>query len=206
MHIVEHRQPLRRQPIDHNFGLLIMLAVTAGASDAILYHGTKASFTSFSDEYLESLGFHFGCLEQAKHFAVPGGRVISAHLQAWSLVDVQPNDCGWQQPQRTVIGLEDLGFISKPEADELLNGGDRSLASYRFLESREKRNVFNRKLVSLLESKGYDGIVYSNKQEPADGIPRIAYAVFHDYQIVQIESIPLAQLDVPAATASGDGD
>jgi hypothetical protein len=30
---VEHRRPLRRQPNDHNFGSLIMLAVTAGARD-----------------------------------------------------------------------------------------------------------------------------------------------------------------------------
>jgi hypothetical protein len=38
------RRPLRRQPEDHNFGSLIMLAVTAGAFLLVTWVATKALF------------------------------------------------------------------------------------------------------------------------------------------------------------------
>jgi hypothetical protein len=41
---VEKRRPLRRQPNDHNFGSLIMLAVTAGAFLLVTWAATKGLF------------------------------------------------------------------------------------------------------------------------------------------------------------------
>jgi hypothetical protein len=38
------RRPLRRQPNDHNFGSLLMLAVTAGAFLLITWVATKGLF------------------------------------------------------------------------------------------------------------------------------------------------------------------
>jgi hypothetical protein len=41
---VEKRRPLRRQPNDHNFGSLVMLAVTAGAFLLVTWVATKGLF------------------------------------------------------------------------------------------------------------------------------------------------------------------
>jgi hypothetical protein len=41
---VEKRRPLRRQPNDHNFGSLIMLAVTAGVFLLVTWVATKGLF------------------------------------------------------------------------------------------------------------------------------------------------------------------
>jgi hypothetical protein len=41
---MEQRRPLRRQPNDHNFGSLIMLAVTAGAFLLVGWVATKGLF------------------------------------------------------------------------------------------------------------------------------------------------------------------
>lgn len=155
----------------------------------VLYHGTRHTFDHFSDEYLQSIGFHFGCITQAKFFAGDGadGRIISAYLSAHNLADIRPSDFGWLQPQVTVVCLHFANLINEAEATELLDGGDLSLASYRHhIESLEKRQLLNRRLMALLETKGYDGIIYSNKQEPPDGVLRDAYLVFHANQIFPI--------------------
>ena len=39
---VEKRRPLRRQPADHHFGSLLVLAVTAGAFMLVAWSATKA--------------------------------------------------------------------------------------------------------------------------------------------------------------------
>jgi hypothetical protein len=41
---VEQRRPLRRHPNDHNFGSLLMLAVTAGAFLLVSWIATKGFF------------------------------------------------------------------------------------------------------------------------------------------------------------------
>ena len=41
---MEEKRPLRRQPEDHNFWSLIMLAVTAGAFLLVVWVATKALF------------------------------------------------------------------------------------------------------------------------------------------------------------------
>ena len=41
---MEEKRPLRRQPDDHHFGSLLMLAVTAGAFLLVAWVATKALF------------------------------------------------------------------------------------------------------------------------------------------------------------------
>jgi hypothetical protein len=41
---MEEKRPLRRQPDDHHFGSLLMLAVTAGAFLLVTWVATKALF------------------------------------------------------------------------------------------------------------------------------------------------------------------
>ena len=163
----------------------------------ILYHGTTAFFSSFSDKYLQSLGFHFGCITQAKYFAsrAPKGRIIAAYILARKLADVRPSDCAWLQTQGAVICLQDCGFLSSKEADELLDGGERSLAAHRGIESQEERRALNAKIITFLKAKGYDGIVCSNRQEPPDGIRRDAYLIFRAEQIFPVASHETRQTD-----------
>jgi hypothetical protein len=51
---MDEKRPLRRQPEDHNFGSLIMLAVTAGAFLLVVWVATKALFF-FLQERLQPL-------------------------------------------------------------------------------------------------------------------------------------------------------
>jgi hypothetical protein len=44
LHGMEERRPLRRQPDDHHFGSLIMLAVTAGVFLLVSWVATKLLF------------------------------------------------------------------------------------------------------------------------------------------------------------------
>jgi hypothetical protein len=92
----------------------------------ILYHGTKDSFEVFSDDYLRSMGFHFGCLEQANCFAGLRGHIISVHLLAQQLADIRGSDCGWLHSKATISCLEFHELISHKEAVELLGTDDTS--------------------------------------------------------------------------------
>jgi len=46
---VQQRRPLRRQPNDHNFGSLLMLAVTAGAFLLVTWVAKKGLFFFFQE-------------------------------------------------------------------------------------------------------------------------------------------------------------
>ena len=178
--------------------------------DAILFHGTTASFSAFSDEYLWSLGHHFGCLDQAKYRARQRqdsgggiGLIISARLRAQNVVNLRGSDCGWESPQKIVICLIDYVFDAM-EASELLNGGSLSLASYPDSAPQEERQALFPKIVASLEDKGYDGIVYSNIWEPPDETKREAWLVFRASQIDLIKCVRLAQFNEPSAAEPGD--
>ena len=44
---MEEKRPLRRQPENHHFGSLMLLAITAGAFLVVVWVATKALFVSF---------------------------------------------------------------------------------------------------------------------------------------------------------------
>jgi hypothetical protein len=46
---MEEKRPLRRQSDDHNFGSLLMLAVTAGAFLSVVWVATKALFLNLQE-------------------------------------------------------------------------------------------------------------------------------------------------------------
>jgi hypothetical protein len=52
--MLEERCPLRRQPENHNFGSLLMLAITTGAFLLITWVATKAFFFFLQVRSLES--------------------------------------------------------------------------------------------------------------------------------------------------------
>jgi ADP-Ribosyltransferase in polyvalent proteins len=151
----------------------------------VVYHGTSASFDTFSDNYLQSLGFHFGDPDQANHFAGQGtfARVIPVYLIIRSLIDLEASDAGWLNPKQTAIGLYIDDFLTAGEAISIIGSENLSLAAYRELESLEVRQERNKQIIGALETKGFDGIVYRNNQEPGDGVGRKSHLVFHASQI-----------------------
>ena len=151
----------------------------------VVYHGTCSEFHTFSDIYLQSLGFHFGDKSQANYFAgtTVGARVIPVYLVIRNLIDIRPSDAGWLRPKQTAICLCGADFLTFPEASAIVGSNNLSLADHRELEPQVVRQERNRKIIVALEAKGFDGILYTNKQEPGDGIGRDAYLVFHSHQI-----------------------
>jgi ADP-ribosyltransferase-like protein len=151
----------------------------------VVYHGTRAAFDTFSDNYLHSLGFHFGDPDQANHFAGQGtfARVIPVYLMIRRLIDLKASDAGWLNPKQTAIGLYIDDFLTPTEAISIIGSENLSLAAHRELESPEVREERNKQIIVALETKGFDGILYTNNQEPGDGLGRKAYLVFHASQI-----------------------
>jgi hypothetical protein len=86
-------------------------------------------------------------------------------------------------PQATAITLHLGGLLSRAQAVEIVGSDNLSLAEYRNIEARAIRQQRNCWIIAALQAKGYDGILYSNRQEPRDGITRDAYLVFHANQI-----------------------
>ncbi len=93
------------------------------------------------------------------------------------------SDFGWLRPKQTAILLINGGFLSYQEASQITNSGNLSLVEHGELEPHEIRWNRNREIIIALERKGFDGILYTNRQEPGDGVDRDAYLVFRSNQI-----------------------
>ena len=142
----------------------------------IVYHGTNASFDAFSDSQLQSLGFHCGDIVQANHFAGtdPGARVVPVFLLIRNLIDIRPNDAGFLRPKQTAICLYISDLLTFVEAASIIDSNTLSLVAHSELESQEIRQRRNRQITAVLGAKGFDGILYNNRQEPGDGVGRDA--------------------------------
>jgi len=149
----------------------------------VVYHGTNQSFKEFDEAFLCSVGFHFGCREQAEFRARLGPRrIIKAHLvKGRALLDIrEKQDPGWEQPALTCMILADFGVFSLEEAHAL----DFPMSTHASATASEsERRVYNSRIGKLLRAKGWDSVAYSNDNEPNDGARRDAYAVFSADQI-----------------------
>jgi hypothetical protein len=162
----------------------------------------------FSDEYLQSLGFHFGDGVQANHFAggSPGACIFPVYLLIRNLIDIRPSDSGWLRPKQTAISLQVGGYLKFAEAVALTSSKNLSLADHRELEPQASRQKRNGQIIAALEAKGFDGILYTNRQEPRDGIGRDAYLVFRANQIFSAITLDCLSSDAPprpSGVASG---
>ncbi|RJP48800.1 MAG: PLxRFG domain-containing protein [Anaerolineaceae bacterium] len=123
----------------------------------ILYHGTEESFTEFRPE-LGDLGIHLGTKEQADTIASnrDAGRIL-------------PVFASIKKPLR----LEDKGgFSSEYVMPQLI---DKKIISEKEIKEIEKESggadIYNLPMTyvrSVIESKGYDGVVYTNRREGVD--------------------------------------
>jgi hypothetical protein len=75
------------------------------------------------------------------------------------------------------------GFLTFEQAVEIVGSDNLSLADHAELEPLAIREERNRQIIASLQAKEFDGVLYTNKQEPGDGVGRDAYLVFHAKQI-----------------------
>src|SRR5947209_2361520 len=88
----------------------------------VVFHGTTHNFDRFSNDELYSLGNHFGCPDQANHFANGvGGRIFPVYLQVKSIIDFGSSDLGWGRPRCTAYFLVQHHLIA-PEQAKLSTG------------------------------------------------------------------------------------
>lgn len=125
-----------------------------------LFHGTDADFEAF--EFSEDIGFHFGSCETAN------ARVEQAEMESSALVAVylslqnplRVRDLHTWSPRAVAREFIDLGVITEEDADEA--------------------SVVDREQVAQwLQSKGFDGLVYSNVTEGGGD----SFIAMHPHQI-----------------------
>lgn len=120
------------------------------------YHGTT---TTFGDKFSlgEGIGPHFGTIEQASKFAVgEGGHIRPVDLHFKNTLRLP--DGGWENPSMLLLKLEREGVISE---DEML-----PTVPFRGRAATPEEHAADVAAVrSLIQSKGYDSIVYRNEHE-----------------------------------------
>lgn len=162
-----------------------------------VFHGTYEKFEIFSDEYLQSVGFHFGDEVQATYFATkrgPGGRIIEADLSFKNLVDIGRDDWGWNDCKRGALlcyirFLESGIAMDRNAFQKILGAPELDLAAYppTFKMNLGERQAFQ----DLLRAHNIDGIQYTNRNEPPNDTGRTAYFVLNKDQIriMRIETV-----------------
>jgi hypothetical protein len=163
-----------------------------------VYHGTYQAFDGFSDEYLSSIGFHFGDLKQATYFAGKhgeGGRIIKANLAFNNLVDIGKDDWGWIDCKRGALlcfmqFVKSKIAIDRDEFTKILGSNDWSLAAY---PPTQKMNADERRaFANLLRAHDFDGVRYTNNYEPPGKAGGTAYFVLNVAQIAILSSEPVS--------------
>lgn len=154
-----------------------------------VYHGSGKHFESLADNGYHSVGIHFGDIEQAKHFAGSTGQILRCHLRFKNLFDVKKSDLGWTSEILVAMALKRLmsstvGII--PDAfDKILKESPSSSWEVKITNSLSGDEA--KRLVSLLDTHGIDGIKYTNKNEPPGRTGGTAYFVLRKEQVEVID-------------------
>lgn len=161
-----------------------------GAPLAVYHVTDNTEFTSFE---VGDTGFHFGSAKQAETHKqkrnYKSGRTFRVYLNVKNPYQARLDIMGWT-PRATAMYLWSDGILTDAEHQEIKtlwkNGdGYNSPSAVRLRE--------------IIESKGYDGIVYPNAFE-GDGP---SYMAFHDDQIIKSEITPFGEnTNVPSPTDS----
>jgi len=132
----------------------------------VVYHRTSASFDAFNTERGD-LGSHFGTAEQARNLR--GGvhekdtlmdstapvKTIPVYLRINEPIKLL--DRGSFHADSVAPQLLKAGFIDKEKSKRLYSIGDKGTVN--------ERRTANNEIKSILADRGYDGVVYKNKQE-----------------------------------------
>ncbi len=136
-----------------------------------LYHGTDSNYSVLLPG---DIGIHFGSYAQASELArskeISSPIFVKAYLNITNPLVVEHDSNGWNAAQIVTI-LESKGIIDRDTA--------------RSIREKGISKTENEKLVKLLQSKGYDGIIYTNEYEAGSGT---AYIVFEDSQVIRIDN------------------
>lgn len=122
----------------------------------IVYHGTTANFNVFKKG---DVGFHFGTKGAARGRVGYGKNVNikAVYLNITNPIVFDEDLGSWDADYRLTRELHDRGILTMDEAMSVLRTDDG-----RFKRSTE---AANKKLASVLQAKGYDGIAYQNTFE-----------------------------------------
>ncbi|MDD6484213.1 MAG: hypothetical protein PUF72_06540 [Clostridiales bacterium] len=152
-----------------------------------VYHGTGENFDSFKRS---DIGIHFGSYAQAvqrvNDKGIENPRYVKAYLNITNPIEIDEDFFGWNAFQ-IVQKLAKIGVIEQSEGVGYLTN------------SKENLEKSNDELCALLKSKGYDGIVYNNRVEAAQGR---SYIVFDNSQVFETDG--KNETAVPSAPAKQD--
>jgi hypothetical protein len=156
----------------------------------VLHHGTPVDFECFDLNKHHSVGVHFGCIAQANaRLTNPGikeGWIISAHILLGRPYDIEfPIDSFHENPAVTAHYLKEMGAL---DDDDMIALGFANISSSWAAmidwpgDTRRVKNAAIRERLLVR----YDTIIYSNRQEPNDGVARTAYCILSTEQIHKI--------------------
>lgn len=149
------------------------------------FHGSPEKFDKFKRSRLRSFGFHFGDIEQAKHFAGSTGWIYKADLLFENLIDIGERDLGWKRASLIAFAFHSFCLqngIRPREEDFFQILGPPPWSSTTLRPTTEISSSEQGELVRLFKAYGFDGVRYVNQFElPA--ARRTAYFVIDRKQI-----------------------
>ena len=137
-------------------------------------------------EYLLSAGVHFGCREQANYRIKDrdGARIFPVYLNIQKPLNLTGSDFGWEHPPTTAYTLKQERILTADETNFTgLTEQDTLQTAWKIVLNETEIREQNAKLNTILADKSFDGIFYSNANEPPDGRKRDAYMIFDSSQI-----------------------
>jgi predicted GNAT family N-acyltransferase len=149
------------------------------------FHGSKEDFDSFETNKLKSLGFHFGDIVQALHFATGAGFIYHADLTFKNCLDIR-QDWGWTSAQHVALALNSKCWfqgIAHENKDFEPILGPAPWSQHTFTKTDRISEDEQRLLKDLFTKCGFDGVRYVNKWEPLGSVNRVAYFVIDPAQI-----------------------
>ena len=137
----------------------------------VLYHGTTADFNTFKKG---DVGFHFGTKGAARGRVGYGSNVNlkEVYLNITNPIVFDEDLGSWDADFRLTRELYERGILTWEEAETVLLTDNK--------QYRRTTEAANKKLVSVLQSKGYDGISYTNTFESKT--PTTSYIIFDSNQ------------------------
>lgn len=134
----------------------------------VVYHGTAAEFDTFDASKVRDVGFHFGDKEAADYVAErerqAGGRprVLPVYLSVKNPLRIADTNFSPFEFPRALAGQAERGVIDGLDSGELLELAD----SFDALRgSPDAARQAAELVIEYLESRGFDGLVYSNRKE-----------------------------------------
>lgn len=159
----------------------------------VVYHGTNRKFNVFKPG---DIGMHFGTKTAARDRVGKGKntRLVEAYVNITNPIIFDEDLGAWDADYRLAQELLNRGIISYEEGIKAL----RTDSGY-----KRATEDSNKKLRELLQSKGYDGIVYKNSFEGTGGN---SYIAFSSNQIKEVYNTnPTSNPDIRYSLSDNQG-